>query len=109
MGLGLLIGGINWGINILSQPGKIIQKTVDADNVLYNYEYFKQTYRDVLAIDSKIKSAQQDLDNFKLDTGERDKWTFEDKNESSRLSSILTGLKTIDKMLLLNIMLELKC
>ncbi len=89
-----IIGGIiTFSLGILSQPGKIIQKTVDADNILYNYEYFKQTYRDVLATDSKIISAQQDLDNFKLDAGERDRWTFEDKNESSRLTSVLTGLK----------------
>jgi len=93
MGLGILIGGINYGINLMSQPAKIIEKTLDADNVISNYEWFKNTYHDIQATDIKISIAQEDIKNFNESAGSRNKWTFEDKNESSRLSSVLTGLK----------------
>tara|TARA_Y100000310_G_scaffold342805_1_gene447540 strand:- start:938 stop:1135 length:198 start_codon:yes stop_codon:yes gene_type:complete len=34
----VVLGIVGWGIKLASQPGRIIQKTMDADNVIYNYE-----------------------------------------------------------------------
>jgi hypothetical protein len=72
---------------------KIADKTLDADNVLQNYEWFKQQYEDYIAIDKKILNAEQSVQEFTVSAGDRSKWTFEDKTEYSRLSTIATGLK----------------
>lgn len=72
---------------------QIIQKTYDADNVIYNYEWFKQRYEDIGAQKTKIVNAETAVEEFKNDTDERSTWTFEDKTEYARLQSVATGNK----------------
>lgn len=71
----------------------IIQKTYNADNVIYNYEWFKDRYEAIQAIDTKIANAQASVDGFESSAGDRANWTFEDKTEDSRLRSVVLGLK----------------
>jgi hypothetical protein len=71
----------------------IVTKTLDADNIIYNYEWFKQEWEDYKAISQKVETAEKQKKSFNDEAGTRDKWTFEDKNEYSRLSSILQGLQ----------------
>jgi hypothetical protein len=80
-------------LNIIDQAGKVVSKTADADNVIYNYEWFKNTYNSVLATDQKIINLENEITSFTGLVGDRKNWTFEDKNEYARLSSTLTGLK----------------
>jgi len=79
--------------NPLKQGARIVNKTIDADNVIYNYEWFKKQFRAVGAIDSKIKSQAEAVVIFKEDAGDRSDWTYSDKDELSRLRSIEIGLK----------------
>ena len=72
---------------------KIIEKTYDADNVIYNYEWFKERFEAIDAIDKKIKNAGESAEIFQTNAGPRESWTFEDKTESSRLNTIVLGLK----------------
>lgn len=72
---------------------QITDKTLDAENVLQNYEWFKQQYEDYNAIQKKIINAQLAVNDFEKNAGSRDKWTFEDKTEDARLQTIVTGLK----------------
>lgn len=72
---------------------EITNKTLDADNVLQNYEWFKQQYEDYIAIDKKINNAEQATKLFEESAGDRKDWTFEDKTEHARLNTITTGLK----------------
>jgi len=88
----ILLGGIIWIIRVGSQPARVVGKVLNADSILYNYEWFKQTYQDVKAIGLKIKNAEGQIRRFKEAAGSRDAWTFEDKNEFARLSSIFLGL-----------------
>lgn len=77
-----VVGGIGFGVlNLLSQPGRVIQKTFDADNMIYNYEWFRQQHQDVLAMDGKIAVQQA---AFEAATG----------NERERIASIVSGLRT---------------
>ena len=71
----------------------VIERTLDPDNVIYNYEWFKLKYEEYLATKTKIKNTESTLATFKADAGPRSDWSFEDKNESSRLSSVLLGLQ----------------
>lgn len=97
LGMSLLFGSIMWTIDLVTTPAQtakdVIQKTLKADNVIQNYEWFKQQYQDYNAIGQKIADADSSIARFKRDAGERSKWTFEDKNEYGRLNSIYDGLK----------------
>lgn len=72
----------------------IIDKTLTADNAIYNYEWFKQTAEDIKAIETKITNADEAVAAFEAGAGSRKDWTFEDKTEHARLSSIAQGLRS---------------
>jgi len=82
-----------WAIGIGMQGGKIIEKTVDADNVIYNYEWFHQAYEDIQATDIKIQNTEAQVVQFKSEAGNRANWDFSDKEEYSRINSVLLGLQ----------------
>ena len=88
-----------WVLRLMLYPAaqatKVYEKTLDADNAIYNYEYFKQAYQDILATGQKIVTAQAAVDEFIKTAGPRDKWDFRDKEESARLATNLTGLKNV--------------
>ena len=77
------------------QGTKVIEKTLDADSVVYNYEYFKQAKEDILAMDKKIETAKLAVEDFAKSAGPREKWDFRDKEEASRLSTNLVGLQNV--------------
>ena len=77
----------------VSSAEGIIDRTLDADNVIYNYEWFKQRYEDALATRTKIENAKAAVAAFKEAAGPRSDWTFEDKTESARLASVVLGLE----------------
>lgn len=78
----------------ISTTEGIVDKTLTADNAIYNYEWFKQQAEDVKAIESKIQIAQNAETSFKVDAGDRKDWTFEDKTEASRLGAVKQGLQS---------------
>lgn len=93
LGIVIFLCVLGFVLNPFRQAGSIVNKTINADNVLYNYEWFKQQWRDVQAIDKKITIQTEAKKVFAEDAGHRKDWTFEDKTESSRLGSIITGLE----------------
>lgn len=72
----------------------ITDKTLTADNAIYQYEWFKQQVEDIKAIEAKIQIAQASYDGFIASAGDRKAWTFEDKNEAARLQSVKQGLQS---------------
>jgi len=94
--LALIAAVVLWAVFYpTGQAMRVVEKTLDADNVIYNYEYFKQAYQDIHAMDKKIEIAQQALDNFLKNAGPRDKWDFRDKEESNRLETNLAGVRNV--------------
>ena len=99
--LGLVFFGMIMGVislpfhaasNLIETAHDITDKTLNADNTIYNYEWFKQQYEDISATEKKIIIAQNAIEGFVIDAGGRKDWTFEDKTESARLNSIRQGL-----------------
>jgi len=90
--LTVILGVLGFVMNPFRQAARIVNKTMDADNVITNYEWFKQRHEDIGAIDSKIKSSDTVVSQFKTDAGERADWHREDREEHARLSSVLLGL-----------------
>ncbi len=89
----VVIGVLGFVMNPFRQAGRIINKTIDADNVIYNYEWFKQRHEDVGAIDSKIRGADASVAAFAESAGPRAEWHREDRIEHSRLSAVALGLQ----------------
>lgn len=77
------------------QAVKVYEKTLDADNAIYNYEYFRQAYQDIKAMEFKIKTAQTKIDSFLSAAGPREKWDLQDKQESAHLSANLTAVQNL--------------
>jgi hypothetical protein len=96
-GLGILMGLItvpfHSASNIVNTKHDVIDKTVNANNAIYNYEWFKQQSEDIVANLKKITNAKASLADFELSAGVRAGWTFEDKTEDARLRSIVLGLQ----------------
>jgi hypothetical protein len=87
-----IVGVVGFGLNPFRQAGRIVNKTIDADNVIYNYEWFKQRHEDIGAIDAKIEFSSRAVAQFKEEAGARADWKREDREEHSRLSSVELGL-----------------
>ena len=79
--------------NAVQTGHDVIDKTINADNAIYNYEWFKQQKQDIEVAKGQYQNALQAEDAFTKAAGPRSGWTFEDKQESSRLASISLGLK----------------
>jgi len=95
----LIIGFIVWIVQIITLPARtatdIAEKTMDADNVIFNYEWFKETKEKVDAYDLQLIQAQTALESLEesLKENSRKDWGFEDKQEWNRLNSVVLGLK----------------
>lgn len=73
---------------------KIVDKTLDADNVLQNYEFFKQQYQDYKSLVSSIEMSTKQIEQYKLQLPkDRVQWSEADKNELDRLNIVLLGQK----------------
>lgn len=71
-----------------------VSKTINADNAIYNYEWFKRQKESIDATKQKLVIAQNAVSNFQEMAGERKDWTFEDKTENSRLNSVSQGIES---------------
>ncbi|MDD4988600.1 MAG: hypothetical protein PHS68_06880 [Candidatus Izemoplasmatales bacterium] len=78
--------------NMINTAYDANDKVINADNAIYNYEWFKQKYQDIEVAKKQYKNSslqfseyQNSLPDSRLD------WTFEDKQEESRLRAVMTG------------------
>jgi hypothetical protein len=93
IGISLVAGAVALVVTPFWTASGIVQRTANPDNVIQNYEWFKRQVQDVAAIDSRLQASRRALDVYLASAGDRSKWTFEDKQEFSRLNSIILGLE----------------
>lgn len=89
------IGGAWIGVfgTVATTPAAIINRTLQPENIIANYEWFKRQYQDVNAITDKLANARNAQESFERSAGDRSGWSFEDKQEWNRLNTIALGLK----------------
>ncbi len=75
----------------LDQIFGVTRKTINADNIIYNYEWFKMQYNDYLQLKSKIQIAELEQSTYKQTY--QDNWDDKSKSEYQRLETIQTGLR----------------
>jgi len=84
---------IGHGLGWFGEAGEVAQREFGAGAAVYKYEWFKDKSNSLVAAEERIKITDQALTDFKESAGEREKWTFEDKDEYSRLTTDLRGQK----------------
>lgn len=72
----ILFGGVGWIYSLATQPARIVSKTLDADNVLNNYEWFHDANGNYLARVSQIKQFKK-LSGDETDQQERSRLRIE--------------------------------
>jgi len=77
----------------ISSAEGIVDRTLDADNVIYNYEWFKLRWEKIEARRREVRITQQTYDDFVESAGPRENWDFRDKDEDARLRSVVLGNK----------------
>lgn len=95
---------LSFGIKVLFFPVKTAEnlvktaydaqdKVVNADNAIYNYEWFKQKFQDIEAAKKQRDNAIRTFNSFEDSLpNKRTEWTFEDKTEDARLRAVWLGL-----------------
>lgn len=97
--LGVTLGVVGLPFRVFSQASRIVDRTIDADNVIANYEWFKQQCQDIKAQGRIITDAEQAKADFEASAGPRSSWDFQDKQEHNRLSANVTGAKQYEASL----------
>lgn len=92
IGIKLLFFPVNTANKLIGTAYQAQDKTSNADNAIYNYEYFKQQKESIDALNQKLGNASDSIASFKEEAGDRSKWSFEDKTEYARLNSVKDGL-----------------
>ena len=93
-GLKILLFPVHTAQNLINTAYDASDKTLNADNAIYNYEWFKQQYEDINVAKAKYSNSVQALDDFKSQLSEdRAKWDYLDREEYNRLNSIVLGTK----------------
>jgi hypothetical protein len=72
---------------------QVIARTYNADNAIYNYEWFKKQEQDIKATEQQIQNTISERDNFRVVYGDASTWDWSTKEEYARLSTTLTGQK----------------
>jgi hypothetical protein len=102
--------GISYGIKYLwlkpktittqiDSASKIIDKTYNADNAIYNYEWFKNQYEKIQANRQQVQNTIDQIKEFKVTYGNSTNWDSDTKQEYNRLNTIKLGLQNQDNNL----------
>ena len=91
VGLGIIRLPLHSAQNSVQTARDLIDETINADNAIYNYEWFKQQKEDIDALGRKYNNAADSYD-FYVSTIDGAK-TFEDKTEIARLNTVKLGIK----------------
>lgn len=94
LGLRILFFPATVATNMVDTAYDANKKVINADNAIYNYEWFKQKKADIDATKQQYKVAKANYDAYRASLGDRKDWTFEDKGEDARLNAVVLGLQT---------------
>ena len=99
-----VVSAVGWGLKAaflgpktvttqIDNAGKIIEKTYDADNAIYNYEWFKQQEADIRATEKQVRNMKAALDEYKEMYGDPKDWDWQTKQDYSSQNTKYIGQK----------------
>ena len=75
----------------IDSAGDIISKTYDAENAIYNYEWFKSQYQDIQATERIIRNTGLEMDAYKEMYGSASDWDWQTKQDYNSLQGVYLG------------------
>lgn len=95
--LGLFVKVVFFPVNVIDKSidtaNGVVDNTMNGDNAISNYEWFKTQEESIAALYSKEARAKQALSDFKaMLPKDRTTWARDDKTEYDRLNTIVVGL-----------------
>lgn len=75
----------------IDSAGQVIEKTYDADNAIYNYEWFKTQHEDIQATERIISNTKIQMDAYKEMYGNASNWDWQTRQDYNSLSSKFLG------------------
>ena len=75
----------------IDSAGDVIEKTYDADNAIYNYEWFKQRYEDIQATETKISNTKANMRDYRDLYGNASEWDWQTKQGYNSLNTVYLG------------------
>jgi len=80
----------------VKQAAQIVERTINADNVIYNYEWFHQQYQNAQNYQRQIDQKEQRVTEMQRSLPQdRTQWTREDRAELFQLQTELSGLRAM--------------
>lgn len=89
----VILAYVGAGASVATAPAGVIARTANPGNIIANYEWFKQQYQDIGAMDARLSAARDAITRFEQSAGPRTGWQFEERQESARLNQIVAGLE----------------
>lgn len=89
----ILLAALGFIVSLLFRPAQVVDRVLDPDRIIQNYEWFEETYNDVKAFNAQIVTAKQQVADFQEAAGPRADWRREDTVEFNRLNAVLMGLR----------------
>lgn len=77
----------------ISSAEEVIDKTYDADNAIYNYEWFKQQEADIRATEKQVRNMHDSLTEYKGMYGDPKEWDYQTKQGYNSLNTKYVGQK----------------
>ena len=93
----LTIGGcasdwFGWGAKVTTNSIQgVVEKTMDSDHILGTYHSFRDRYNEYKTAVVNFNGSKVAYKNYVSSLGPRDKWTFEDKDATSRKFNVVIG------------------
>lgn len=75
----------------IDSAGDIIDKTYEADNAIYNYEWFKTQYEDIQATERIIRNTKIEMDAYRELYGNVSTWDWQTKQDYNSLQKKYLG------------------
>lgn len=75
----------------IDSAGNIIDQTYDAENAIYNYEWFKQRYEDIQATETKISNTKVNMEDYRDLYGNASEWDWQTKQGYNSLNTVYLG------------------
>lgn len=75
----------------IGSAGNIIDQTYDAENAIYNYEWFKTQYEDIGATERIIRNTKTEMDAYKEMYGDASAWDWQTKQDYNSLQGKYLG------------------
>ena len=90
----VLIIALTLGVKMLFFPAAIVGRVMNADNVLYNYEWFFNKYQSIQAAERNVKESIDSYDRWRKSVpANPEKWSYSAHEENGRLNTNISGIQ----------------